>query len=426
MKKSTVLSYLLIFCILTAAICISEDPIKFDDVQDKNGDRKNVSMPIENPENEVKVLPEDADFDKGEKNLEGVDLKNNGLGRPVIQPPKEDVPLVSDESNLLYHQKDSPKGFIAGRVPMPGAPVSKVITSKNLTMAIEAMSSVQKGFDATNKQLLYFSSQVVAGVNYRMVWRLKVDGKSEYQCVTVWKKLYSQGNGYEQTSKNKAVDEKSKACQECNASATCADSPNNSKVLDSSVIQPPKEDVPFPGPPVSKAITSKNVTMAIEMMSSVQKDFTATNKQLLYFSSQQVADVYYRMVWRLKVDGKSEYQCVIVWKKLYLKVNGYEQLSENKAIDDKSKACQQCDASATCADAPNNSEIEGKPSKDLNHFGSISDWFSKPKEDIINAGKNYWNKCMKSKLSMIMCAWNFNSMKGKLSSNFWKEKIMNN
>lgn len=120
--------------------------------------------------------------------------------------------------------------FVAGSVGMPGAPVSKAVNGENFNMATEAMTSVQKGFTATNKQLLYFSSQVVAGVNYRMVWEFKGDGKSQYQCVTVWKKLYSQGSGYQQTSEHKVTDEKAKACQECNASDTCGTQGSNSGV----------------------------------------------------------------------------------------------------------------------------------------------------------------------------------------------------
>ena len=118
--------------------------------------------------------------------------------------------------------------FIAGTKPtMMGAPMQKSITDQNVSKANEVMTTLNPGFQATNKKLIYFTSQVVAGINLGMVWESKKDGKPEYECVHVWQKLYSQGGGYEQTSKNTWTTNLKTACIQCHGPDNCDLSKNN-------------------------------------------------------------------------------------------------------------------------------------------------------------------------------------------------------
>jgi hypothetical protein len=118
---------------------------------------------------------------------------------------------------------------------MPGGQLSHSITPDNKKTARKMLKAVFPNSPLlpwqNSSQLIYYSTQVVAGTNYFLVykWRPASSQKTQYRCFVVWKRLPGQTPAYQMNTEYAATTDNAQACKDCHAIGNSCVSPDDKK-----------------------------------------------------------------------------------------------------------------------------------------------------------------------------------------------------
>ena len=106
---------------------------------------------------------------------------------------------------------------------MPGGQLSHSITPANKQTAANILKAVFPNSPLHQWQnschLIYYSTQVVAGTNYFLVYKWRPAGaqQTQYRCFVVWKRLPGQTPAYKITKNYDVTTDNAQACKDCHA-----------------------------------------------------------------------------------------------------------------------------------------------------------------------------------------------------------------